>query len=265
MRTQIAASLVAGLLLLGSATQARGEGEESAPAPVQQRFGWFLPGFGFDGSNTLRYDHFGTKGPSPPYPFDGAQIADEFDVNMRNDDGDYRHWRGEFSGVLLNKAGYRAPDKGIVPERINLTREAGDRRLGDRTVPYRWEVGDYFSYLSFVTQQQSMKGLQVEAQPRLGGRPDSLIWFLGTNESRWQEVFQTSAFPDDLSTGASYLLESERLGAIAVDGIFNHRADDAALGLAQRDQFVASAAVDKPFDLYGQALNLEVATEGAKR
>ena len=142
-----------------------------------------------------------------------------------------------------------------MPERIHVAREAGDRSIGDTLVPYRWEAGDYFGYFSFLSQQQSMKGLQVEMQPSLGGRPDSIVWFLGTNESRWQEVFQTSAFADDLSTGASYLREA-RFGTIAVDGVFSHR--DAGLGTAKQDQFVASAALDTEFAFAGQSFGLEV-------
>ncbi len=247
--------LLAGTGVAWAQTPAR---ESEANAEQLDEGSRFLPNWGFHGSNTLRYDHFDSDGPESPYPFDGNQIYDEFNLDFRNQDGPYSQWRGQLSGVLLNERDYRAADRGVVPERMNLTREAGDRKLGERTVPYRWEIGDYFSYSSIMTQQRSVKGVQIEVQPQFAGRPDSLLWFAGTNEPSWQEVFESDAFADDISAGTAYLFESENFGSWNFDAIFNHREAEDPLAPDDRNQGVVSAAVEKAFDIGQHEIRVEI-------
>lgn len=189
------------------------------------------------GTNTLRADHFDVRGPGAqsPYPFEGPMIYDELGLGLERRDRDYARWRAQIFGVL-NANRYRSLDDDFVPERLNLTRE-----VGDSAVPYRVEVGDYFSYLSYMTQQRSLKGVQIELQPRFGRRVDSFILFAGANEPQWQDL----TFGDDYSGGASYLLNTEALGHWNFSAVYNHRSGRAAIGTLDRDQVVASAGVER--------------------
>lgn len=201
------------------------------------------------GTNTLRIDQFDAHGPGSgsPYPFEGPQIYDEFGLSFDRQDRDYARWRGQIFGVL-NGNRYRSQDDDIVPERLNLSREVGDVGL-----PYRWEVGDYFSYASYMTQQRSMKGGQLEVQPRFGNRIDSLVVFAGANEPSWQDFDPH----EDVSAGASYLLNSERFGAWGFNTVFNHRDSRARVGELDRNQVVASVNFERGLLLGSEALNFE--------
>ncbi len=250
--------LAATLMWAGASGAAEETGAGEPPSEALTHRVTALPNVHFGGTNTLRYDHFDADGPESPYPFEGNQVFDEFNVNFRNPDGPYSQWRGQLSGVLLNKRGYRAPDRGFVPERMNLTREAGDRKFGDRTIPYRWQVGDYFSHTSILTQQRSVKGVQMEVQPRIAGNADSLQLFMGSNEGNWQTIFEEDVFADDISSGATYVFETDRYGTWHVDGIYNHREGDDLFFPEDRDQGVVSAAVFKEFEWGDQALSIEL-------
>ncbi len=201
------------------------------------------------GVNTLRLDHYDVHGPGTqsPYPFEGPMIYDEFGFSLDNQDRQYARWRAQVFGVL-NANRYRSLDDDVVPERLNLTRE-----VGDAAIPYRVEVGDYFSYLSYMTQQRSLKGTQLELQPRFGSRVDSLVMFAGANEAQWQDL----TFGDDYSGGASYLLNSAAYGSWSFNAVYNHRTGRAVQGLLDRDQFVASTAVEKSFHVAHQQLTFE--------
>lgn len=220
-------------------------GAPLATGAAEQMFaGWDIRG-----SNTLRLDQFEVSGPpgTSPYPFEGSQAYNEFGLDFTRRDRQYAKWNAQLFGVL-NANRYRSPEDALVPERMNLTRE-----VGDGSIPYRWELGDHFSYLSYMTQQRSLKGLQVELQPGTGGLDDSLLLFAGSNESTWQD-FSTS---NDSSVGASYLIDRSRLGSWSFNVVYNHRDNDFAAGLVSRDQIVASAAMERDFELGDNRLTLE--------
>ncbi|MSR13772.1 MAG: hypothetical protein EXR86_04255 [Gammaproteobacteria bacterium] len=208
-----------------------------------------LPEWNLYGSNTLRVDHYDVYGPGAqsPYPFEGPMIYDEFGLSLDHQDCEYARWRGQIFGVL-NANEYRSSDDDLVPEVLNLTREAGDG-----VVPYRWELGDYFSYQSYMTQQRSLKGAQLELQPRFGNRVDSLMVFGGANESQWQDL----TVGDNYSSGASYLLNSETLGAWSFNAVYNHRSGRALFGELDRDQVVTSAAVERTVAVARQQITFE--------
>lgn len=156
---------------------------------------------------------------------------------------------GQISGVI-NDDDYRSRFDGVVPERLNLTRENGDSRL-----PYRLEVGDYFSYYSFLTLQRSLKGAQVELQPVIdaGGRRHSFIFTAGADEPDWRDL----TFEDNFTTGASWLMQDDILGALSVNFVHNFRDNSNVLGTLDRSQYVLSIAGEKPFRLFGHQLLLE--------
>lgn len=208
-----------------------------------------LAGWNVSGTNTLRVDQYDVHGlgAASPYPFEGPQIYDELGLSFDRQDRDYARWRGQLFGVL-NGNRYRSLDDGLVPERMNLTREVGDVAL-----PYRVELGDYFSYFSYMTQQRSMKGAQLELQPRLGDRVDSLVVFAGANEPSWQDF----DLHEDLSAGASYLLDSARFGTWSVNTVFNHRDSEGRFGLPDRNQLVTSIGFERGLVLSSEQLNFE--------
>jgi hypothetical protein len=191
-------------------------------------------GFDIDGYYTIRLDHYDSSGPraNSTLPFEGQDAYGEIGINFYKQDRPYARWRGQIYGVA-NGNDYRSVDKGIVPERLNLTRE-----VGDSEIPYRVELGDYFSYFSYMTQQRSLKGIQLEFQPGFENRTDSFIFFAGSNESSWQELTPN----DDYSIGSSYLLNNTSTGAWSFNTVFNSRDSDTSLGLAGRDQIVTSAS-----------------------
>jgi len=123
-----------------------------------------LDDWSVSGTNTIRLEEYAIAGDetSSIFPFEGFQPYDELSVRFARTDSPYDRWRGEFVG-LLNESDYRSPNDGIVLERFNLTREKGDGSL-----PHRLEVGDYFGYFSYRTLQRTLKGGQIDLQPRGG-------------------------------------------------------------------------------------------------
>lgn len=237
-------SWAAGWLLVALAPGVPAQ-EASRASPL----GSALAGWNIRGSNTVRLDHYESNGldAASPYPFEGGQAYDEFALDFDRADRPYARWSGQLFGVL-NANRYRSPDDALVPERINLTREVGDKGL-----PYRWQLGDYFAHFSYMTQQRSLKGVHAEIQPRLAGLADSLVVFAGSNEPLWQDF----SGDDDTSLGASYLVDGTRFGSWALNVVYNHRDAERTLGLGTRNQVVGSAAVAYDFALGANALSFE--------
>ena len=206
-------------------------------------------GFDINGFHTIRFDHYDSSGPrlGSTLPFEGQDVYGEIGINFYKQDRPYVIWRGQIFGVG-NANEYRSVDKGIVPERINVTRE-----VGDTNIPYRYELGDYFSYFSNMTQQSSLKGAQFELQPQKDDRIDSFIFFVGANESRWQELTPE----DDYSIGASYLVNHPTMGSWSFNSVFNSRDSESDLGLSGRDQLVSSISWFNEFPLSAHTLTFE--------
>jgi len=203
------------------------------------------------GSNTFRASVYDAHGPgaASPYPFEGEMFFDEFNIYLDRQNSRYDQWRAEISGVI-NDDDYRSRFDGVVPERLNLTRENGDSHL-----PYRLEVGDYFSYYSFLTLQRSLKGMQVELQPLIdaGGRRHSFIFTAGADESDWRDL----TFEDNFTSAASWLMQDALLGALSMNFVHNFRDNSNESGTLDRSQYVFSVAGEKPFSWLGHSLLLE--------
>ena len=204
------------------------------------------------GSNTVRgsmYDAYG-PGSGSPYPFEGPMLFDEFNVYLSKQITPYDQWRGEVSGVVNAEDRYRSNYNALVPERINFTRENGDGPL-----PYRLEIGDYFSYYSFLTLQRSLKGVQVELQPVTdnSGRKHSIIFTVGADEGDWRSLTPK----DNFTAGLSWLIQDEQLGSLSLNYVHNFRDNSNKLGTKDRNQYVFSIAGEKPFSWFGQNMLLE--------
>jgi len=194
------------------------------------------------GSNTYRadgYNAFGDRA-SSPYRFTGVQDYDELSLNFERRLSSYNLIAGQVSGLLYNASRYRSGFQGAVPERLNIRQENGDF-----FIPYRIEGGDFFAFESYRTIQRSLKGMQLELQPELGGRArNSIVLFSGGGSAAWRS-FQLK---DDWSNGASWLLEHPLYGRLGANLVFNHRQADAAAGVLGRRQYVYSLAYEKTGD-----------------
>src|SRR6185295_5110942 len=149
------------------------------------------------GTNTFRFEHYDTRGSlaSTPYPAEGTKAYNEFGVNLQKRESEYDLWRAQIYGVI-NGSSYRSPFDGLVPERLNLSREKGDA-----AIPYRWELGDYFGYFSYRTLQRSLKGGMIELQPRVdpGIWEPSIILLTGTQAPDWVNVTPQNDYTNGIS------------------------------------------------------------------
>lgn len=203
------------------------------------------------GSNTLRLETYQVRGDplAGPYRFTGGQHYDEFNVNMWRRFSPYDTVRAQFYGVA-NDSAYRASDQGLVPERVNVTREKGDS-----AIPYRFEAGDYFAYFSFRTLQRSLKGAQIELQPAPGDSAlrQSVLLVSGANQPNWRHVQAR----DDWTNGISWLVESGAQTRFSANLLRNLRQADPILRTLDRSQTVASLTGDHAWRWGAQRLRLE--------
>ena len=203
------------------------------------------------GANTLRLENYESRGLADgnPYPFEDGQFFDEFNINFAKRKSVYELWRGQIYGVL-NDSEYRASDKGFVPERLGLAYEKGDV-----AIPYRVHLGDFFGYFSYLTLQRSLKGVQVELQPRIDrwGQRHSIMFLTGVNSFQWRGI----DLRDDISIGASWLIDSTHFGVLNFNLVHNYQQGDPKAGLLDRFQYVLSAGYEKEFSLAGQQITLE--------
>ncbi len=213
-----------------------------AVARPHARAAEILPDWDINGSNTLRAEVYNSTGDisASPYPEDGAQEYDEFHLNLGWRVNPWHRWRIDLDG-LLNDSFYRSDQKGLVPERMQVSLERGDVGM-----PFRAEAGDTFGFFSYRLLQRSLKGVQFEFQPRVAaaGRRSSLQFLVGSNQRSWKHL----QFNDDLTEGVSWVLEDAAWGRLALNAVGNYRARDTVAGLPGRRQWVESLAAELPFD-----------------
>ena len=211
-----------------------------------------LDDWSVSGTNTIRLEEYAIAGDetSSIFPFEGFQPYDELSVRFARADSPYDRWRGEFVG-LLNESDYRSPNDGIVLERFNLTREKGDGSL-----PHRLEVGDYFGYFSYRTLQRTLKGGQIDLQPRGGwaGERHSVQVLSGFVNSSYRDLDPL----EDYYNGASWLVSHPDWGNFSLNGVHNIRKSDPDAGRsADVSQGVISAAAERGFTLGTHGVSLE--------
>ena len=213
-------------------------------------FDVILPQWQISGSNTMRSDYYINKGDETqsPYPYTSVKSYDEFNINFSKKNNQYDTWRGEIFGVL-NGSPYRNNYYGVVPERLNLTKEKGDI-----PVPFRLEMGDIFSYYTYRTMQTSLKGAQLDLQPfQDSTRKHSIIITTGAQIASWRD-FQPS---DSYFNGASYLLDDPVFGKYSLNFVYNTRQGNADETTAWRSQMVYSIAGSNTVTIGNQKILLE--------
>ncbi len=196
-----------------------------------------VPEWHISGSNTMRSDYYSDKGDSTqsPYQRKGLMFYNDLNINFNKRASQYDIWRGEVSGVI-NDSMYRNNFYGLVPERLNLTREKGDT-----VVPYRLEMGDIFSYFTYRTMQTSLKGIQLDLQPfQDSNRKHSIFLTSGAQIASWRD-FQPR---DSYFNGISYLIEDPVLGKYTINLVNNMRqgsADETSLWRTQNTFSIAGS------------------------
>ncbi len=211
-----------------------------------------LADWSFYGSNTMRASLYEATGPgaASPWPLEGDMYFDEFNVYLNKQNSFYDRMRAEFSGVYNVNDDYRATNFGVVPERMSFVRENGEVNT-----PYRFEAGDHFAYYSYLTLQNSLKGMQFELQPvsDVAGRRHSIVFTTGANESNWRDL----TFQDDYTSGISWLIQDEVLGSLNFNAVHNYRDGSAKLGTLDRKQYVFSVAGARQFSGPGHDATIE--------
>lgn len=171
----------------------------------------------------------------------------ETDLNLSRQISPFERFSGQFFGVLVDNP-FRSNFDGFVAERAKAEWEKGDG-----AVPFRLEAGDIFALTTARTSQRSLKGLQLEVQPRIGilpGWQHSIIGFWGINQATYRQV----DFDDDQTIGASWLMSQGRSGNLALNLVTNRLGAGANNVAVERVQTVGSVAADRAFDLQGQSL-----------
>jgi hypothetical protein len=197
-----------------------------------------------NGSNTVRLERYDTRGfqGASPYPISLNTGFDEWLLNLAWQPSAYDRWRATLSGIV-NDSPYRSPDRNVVPERVAFARENGEA-----AIPYRLEVGDFFAFTSFRTQQRALKGLAIELQPVASDADfrSSVLIFGGAAQPRWRNL----NWKDDNSLGLSWLSDW-RGQRVIVNVLRNERAPiSTAVGTsATRSQSLVSMTAEAPFEL----------------
>ncbi len=202
------------------------------------------------GSNTMRSDYYDVKGDDTqaPYTYEGVKSYNEINLNVSRRASPYDLWKGEIFGVV-NGSPYRSSDYGLVPEKLNLTREKGDV-----AVPFRVEMGDVYSYFTYRTLQSSLKGLQVDLQPfQSAKRRHSIMLVSGAQQSSWRHFYPS----DSYFNGASYLIDDPKYGKYSLNYVYNTRQGDDAQGTLWRSQSVYSIAGSNTIPVGDQKILME--------
>lgn len=206
------------------------------------------------GSNTVRFESYDIDGNglNSPWAHDGEHAYNELNLNFYRRISPYEYWRGQFFG-LVNDSDYRHQEDGFIPERINISYEKGDTQI-----PFRAEVGDYYGYFSYLTQQSTLKGAMLDLQP-VGDadRQHSIILLAGENERLWKDL----DVGDDSILGASWLMSDKTLGTVGLNYVYSFRKSDQPRSLFKRRQSVVSAVWEKRFKTEAMSINVE--TEAA--
>ncbi len=206
-------------------------------------------------SNTVHGSHYGnTGGGTEIHAYEDSHFYDELTARARRRLSAYELIQIEF-GALGNSSDYRASRDSLLFERIHVAWEKGDVAL-----PFRADLGDFTGFVSYRTLQRTLKGVQLEFQPRrlhlLGGTPidHSLVFFSGQAELAYRDLDDLG---DDLFSGASWLVGVGPDASLSLNAVNNYRASDSAQGLRERVQTVVTAAGEWEFAALSQELTLE--------
>lgn len=203
------------------------------------------------GSNTFRAETYGVTGDesTSPYFDEGIQAFNDLYLTYSKRHSAYEQWYGSFAGVY-NESEYRATEKNLIVDRVDLTWEKGDT-----TVPFRLQLGDFFGYSSFRTLQRSLKGAQLELQP-IGGLANerhSVMLTSGFTDTNYRDIDPGK----DYFNAISWLIEHDNHGRLALNAVNNFREEDTAAATPERKQTVLSLAAERSLSYFGRSAEIE--------
>ncbi|MCP4037191.1 MAG: hypothetical protein GY733_09665 [bacterium] len=206
-------------------------------------------------SNTMHgsyYDNAG--GGNAVHAYEDFHFYDELSLRAHRRLSAYETLQVEV-GALGNDSDYRASRDTFLFERIRIAWEKGDT-----AVPFRADAGDFTGFVSYRTLQRTLKGAQIELQPRrahaLSGMPidHSFVLFSGQGELAYRDLEDLG---DDLFSGASWLVDLGADASLSLNAVNSYRAADSELGLRKRVQTVTTVAGEWDFPVASQQLTLE--------
>jgi len=206
------------------------------------------------GQTTFRAEQYGADGSQGQSPFTdlGNHYYQELNFLLNKKSSPYDSWQLEFGG-LWNNSKYRSQYWGGEVERFRLFREKGDTRI-----PYRFEMGDLYANFSYRTLQRSLKGVQVEFQPKPDGSlAQSFILVLGQSDPDWKNL----NVERDRTAGFSWLLQEKDRMKLAFNLAYNLRESNPDQGTFDRRQSVWGLAFERIGKMFGKKTIFE--TEGA--
>ncbi|MDF1736759.1 MAG: hypothetical protein P1U37_15815 [Minwuia sp.] len=214
---------------------------------AQASVGDAAPDWNVFGTASTRGELYGSTGnaAASPFPDTGLFGAVDLTANFDRRLSDVETIEGDI-GLLLNQSDYRSDNKGMVLERFRLEWEKGDTRA-----PFRATAGDFFAFFSPRTVQRSVKGLQLEFQPTIGGSDafHSVLLFAGLDSATYRGIDSDA----DVHAGLSWFLGQGDV-SLAASSALNW--DE---GVGQDDVFnsTSSLAFETPVNLWNLGLTLE--------
>ena len=210
-----------------------------------------LSGWSLSGQNIIRSEWYHAHGDESASSFSeqGNQVYDEISIDFRRRYSPFNKVSGYASGVISDSQ-YRSARHGGTLERFNVTQENGGS-----TLPYLLEVGDYYGFFTPRIQQQSLKGIQFEAQPETKwfGASHSMQTHLGGVAQDYQE--DASA---DRYWGGSWLLDWEKQ-QLSLNVSSNRQSADGDTDTPALDQLIIGGAYHHGLALGKQ--NIEIDAE----
>ncbi|MFZ5952626.1 MAG: hypothetical protein ACOYXC_18130, partial [Candidatus Rifleibacteriota bacterium] len=138
---------------------------------------------------------------------------------------------------VANNSIYRSPGWGGEIERIRFQQDNGAGNI-----PYRLEAGDIYGNFSYRTLQRSLRGIQIDFQPRpRGDARQSILLLFGVSDFDWKLVER----PNDRNLGLSWLWQKGSHTTLNFNYVYNLREADSFTGTMERNQRVFGLAWER--------------------
>lgn len=229
---------------LGAAIDVSGVSPTEAAKPAVDR------AILFRGDTLSRFDRFGADGNQAGQVFGnlGPQWYQDLSFSLEQQRSPFHRWFLDVSAVHNNSL-YRSPRWGSELERLRFQQERGDVPL-----PYRLELGDIYANLSYRTMQRSLRGGQIDLQPKpRGNERHSFLFLYGVADYDWNEVEQ----PNDRNAGFSWLYQKGEATKLGFHAAYNLREGDATRNTLERDQRVFGLGLERTSQLGGAPVLFE--------
>ena len=211
-------------------------------------------GWSVRGDTTSRIEYYDIRGDRRlgSYAEDGLHAYQELNLGLTHQTDEAQRWDLDLSGVLSG-SDYRTLEDGAHLEYVRLSYEDAAA-----PAPYRLDLGDQRARFSRLSLDQDLRGVRLEAQPRLGETNHSLVWVSGAYRRHWYGDSETVApwrvAPEGDFHGASWLMADPVFGDLSLN-LAHH--DQTAFTGAEDTHLVTSLALSREFQLLHQQLDAE--------